>query len=83
MAVDLADLETRLNSDPAFRQQFLDDPVATLAAQGLTLSPDMQANLKSLVEELKNPPKQVAGSSVAHKGQATDVDVKITIGKSF
>jgi hypothetical protein len=83
MAVDLADFEKRVNSDPALRQKFLDDPVKTLADEGLVLSKDMEANLQKFVGDLKNPPTQVSGASVAQKGAVADVGIGVSIGKSF
>lgn len=83
MAYNLADLEKRLNSDNDLRDKFLDDPVQTLADEGLTLSEEMKNNLKRFVDDIKSPKPQASGSSVSQKGAIRDVGVGISIGKSF
>jgi hypothetical protein len=83
MPYDLDDLEKRLNSDQTLKDNFLNDPVQTLADEGLTLSEDMKNNLKRFVEDIKSPKPHASGSSVSQKGAVQDVGIGISIGKSF
>ena len=48
-------LEDRLNSDPAFRKQFFDDPAGTLRMQGVLLSFSQESALR-IFAKLKRPP---------------------------
>ena len=52
----LGQLEDRLNRDPAFRRQFLDDPVAVLRNEGLLLSFSQESALKDAVANMRAVP---------------------------
>jgi hypothetical protein len=53
MATDLKAFQARLNSDKAFRSEFLNDPVKSLDAVGLILPDEAQKDLTDLVGRLK------------------------------
>lgn len=61
---NLAYIEQRLNSDPRFREAFLEDPVTTLLAAGLVLSPENARQLRQRVAELKSMSPATPGASV-------------------
>lgn len=48
----IADIDKRLETDAAFRQQYQADPVGTLIAQGL--SPDVAAQLADYIARSQN-----------------------------
>ena len=54
--VDFGQLEDRLNRDPAFRRQFLNDPVGVLRTQGLVLSFAQASALRDAVVRMKAAP---------------------------
>jgi len=59
MATDLRALQNRLNSDNAFKSEFLREPVQTLEAAGLILPDAAKARLIELVNALStNPPSR-------------------------
>ena len=58
---DLKDLEKRLNDDPKLAEKFLKNPVATLKAEGITLSPEMARDLNSFIETSQTTTKPKAG----------------------
>ncbi|HEY2707055.1 MAG TPA: hypothetical protein VGI95_03295 [Caulobacteraceae bacterium] len=45
-------LEQRLNSDPAFREGFLRDPVGVLRREGITMFPKQEQQLLAAVAKL-------------------------------
>ena len=53
---NLGQLEDRLNRDPAFRRQFLADPVAVLRKEGLLLSFSQESALKEAVANMRAVP---------------------------
>jgi hypothetical protein len=53
---NLGRLEDRLNSDPAFRRQFFDDPGGVLRKEGLVLSHSQESALKAAVAKMKASP---------------------------
>jgi hypothetical protein len=61
---DLAHIEQRLNSDPQFREAFLEDPVTTLFAAGLILSPANAHLLRERVAGIRNMSPATPGASV-------------------
>jgi hypothetical protein len=50
--IDFGNIESKLNQDPAYRQAFLRDPVAALAREGISLSPEMQNSLRSQLQDV-------------------------------
>ena len=60
MATDLKAFQARLNSDKAFRSEFLDDPVKSLEAVGLILPEAAKKRLADLVKELTSKRKPVS-----------------------
>ena len=57
---DLKAFQARLNSDKAFRTQFLEDPVKSLEAEGLILPAAAKKSLAKLVKELTTKKKPSA-----------------------
>lgn len=49
----------RLNSDVAFRNQFLDDPVVTLRDFGFSMRPDDERKIEEIVSYLKDDIKHI------------------------
>jgi hypothetical protein len=78
---DLGDLQNRLNTDSALRQQFFKDPIDVLKKEGISLSPQMERDLKALVSQTQSPKPPVAGSSIA--GPAAGPGIAIEISKNF
>jgi hypothetical protein len=56
MATDLKAFQNRLNTDSAFRSEFLKDPVKTLEAAGLILPDAAKKHLTELVRDLRTKP---------------------------
>jgi hypothetical protein len=68
MATDLKAFQARLNSDKAFRSQFLEDPVKSLEAEGLILPDEAKKSLTNLVTQLttkKEPAAEAIHISVS------------------
>lgn len=63
--VDLKVIQERLNSDQAYRQEFLKDPVELFRKEGLILGDNHVEQLKALVQELSDPAKSAMGSNLA------------------
>ena len=61
---DLKVIQDRLNSDPALRSQFFQDPVKFLEGEGVILPDAAKTSLKGLVAQLANKPTPVAGSTL-------------------
>ena len=61
MATDLKAFQVRLNSDAAFRSEFLKDPVKTLEAEGLILPDEAKKRLIDLVNELRTKKRKEPG----------------------
>ena len=59
---DLGHIQNLLNSDHAYRARFLKDPVGALGDQGLTLSNEMQQQLRRMVEQAQCSPQPVPGA---------------------
>jgi hypothetical protein len=72
--IDLGALQNRINDDPALRARFIADPVKVLAAEGITISPSMQASLVRLIKAQTSGPPDVLGSSVTEKPGASNRD---------
>jgi hypothetical protein len=66
---DLAGFEKRLNSDVDLQKAFFRDPVRTLTAAGLILSPAMKKELRSQIRRVKRPKTPVAGAAVKGIGK--------------
>ncbi|MBI0581407.1 MAG: hypothetical protein JET69_00130 [Methanomassiliicoccales archaeon] len=49
----------KLNTDTAFRNQFLDHPVETAKEFGIYLTPEMEKDLEDIVAYLKNDIKHI------------------------
>ena len=64
MATDLKAFQARLNSDPAFRSQFFQDPVGSLEDEGLILPDTAKAGLTSLIAQLMTREPPVTGSTL-------------------
>jgi len=75
---DLGKLQERLHADENLRKQFFDDPVALLAKEGLTLSPEMQQAVVKLAKQAKTERKGVAGESASIK-TANGISINIAI----
>jgi hypothetical protein len=60
---DLGHIQNLLNSDHAYRARFLKDPVGALGDQGLTLSNEMQQQLRRMVEQAQCSPQPVPGAA--------------------
>jgi hypothetical protein len=65
MATDLKAFQVRLNSDKAFKSEFLNDPVKSLEAAGLILPDAAKKRLTDLVAELTSKKQPVPGSTLA------------------
>jgi hypothetical protein len=76
---DLAGLQKRLNKDAEFRAKFMKSPAKVLAAEGLSLTPKMKADLKEMVARAAKPRRAASGSSAG----AVEDGVMISISKSF
>ncbi|HEY8006401.1 MAG TPA: hypothetical protein VIE66_06300 [Methylocella sp.] len=48
---DLANIQEKLNSDDAFRQRFVADPIGVLKKEGLALTMEMEESLKSFSQK--------------------------------
>jgi hypothetical protein len=59
MATDLKAFQARLNSDKAFKSEFLNDPVKSLEAAGLILPDAAKKRLTDLVAELTSKKQPV------------------------
>jgi hypothetical protein len=64
MATDLKSFQARLNSDKAFRSDFLKDPVKAFEAVGLVLPDSATKELEELVRHLTKKQESVAGSTL-------------------
>lgn len=80
--IDLKAIEDRLNSDAAYKAEFLRDPAALLQKEGLGLGSKHVEQLKGLAEELNNPDQAKAGSNLAANPQG-EPRIGIGIGWSF
>ncbi len=80
-ALQLKELEKRLNEDDEFRAKFLADPVATLEQAGVELPESAKAALPKLTESLRTKTPAVPGSTLAPRG--ADVEISINISKDF
>ena len=60
MATDLKAFQARLDSDKAFRAEFLNDPVKSLEAVGLILPDAAKKRLADLVKKLTTKKKPVS-----------------------
>jgi hypothetical protein len=49
--VNLGIIEQKLNQDPAYRREFLRDPVAALAREGISISSEVQDRLRNQVKD--------------------------------
>jgi hypothetical protein len=65
--VNLGLLETRLNSDTQFRQEFLNDPIGLLRREGLLLSMEQERLLRQTVAKLQAARPGVGGASIKEK----------------
>jgi hypothetical protein len=64
--VDLAQLERRLQSDDAYRKEFMKDPVAQLSSLGLKLSDDQARFLReSIGGKVKTTPARPRSGIIA------------------
>lgn len=64
MATDLKAFQTRLNTDVAFRSEFLKNPVKTFETAGLILPDAAKKHLSHLVAELTTKKQPVAGDRI-------------------
>ena len=64
---DLNDLQKRLNRDPELREQFFKDAPKLLAKEGIKLSKEMQAELRSLVRRMKKRDIEAGGYKIVVK----------------
>jgi len=72
--LDIGALQNRINDDPDLRARFIADPVKVLAAEGITISPAMQASLMRLIKAQTSSPPDVLGSSTTDKPGASNRD---------
>ena len=58
--MSLANLQAKLKQDPAFRSQFLQNPVQVLKQNGVDLNPDQANNLAQQIKNLGTNPNAVS-----------------------
>jgi len=76
---DLKQLQDKLNSDPKALEDFLNDPVGTLANEGVILPKNAEENLKQLAADAKARVKQLGSSlGVAEEG-GVSINISIPI----
>lgn len=65
MATDLKAFQVRLNSDAAFRSEFLKDPVKAFEAEGLILPDEAKKRLTKLAAQMTTKQRPAPGSTLA------------------
>lgn len=75
MASDLKDLEKRLNTDTAARDEFIKNPVKYLKAEGVSLTPVQGRDVAAAIAKVKVP-KAVPGT----KARAVKIIIGISVG---
>ena len=75
MAVEVKDLQKRLNSDKEFRSQFLENPVKALQTVGIALPEDTNRRLIDAVAQLRKRHEPKPGSNLG----ISPLDIQVRI----
>jgi hypothetical protein len=66
---NLGHIQHLLNNDQHYRGRFLKDPVEALTDQGLTLSTEMQQQLRRMVAQAQATPAAIPGAAAGPEGR--------------
>jgi hypothetical protein len=69
----LGQFQQRLNTDPQFRQEFLNDPAALLRREGLHLSSEQERVLRDATARFKTSAPSLPGATVGRVSKAIPV----------
>ena len=76
----IKELFVKVNKDPAFRGQFLNDPAGTLKANGVSLSPAMEAELMALLPVVKKHLPDLSKVPMGYDPLLNEVDTGMQAG---
>jgi hypothetical protein len=77
-AAQLKGLQTRLNDDTRFRNQFFKDPGSVLRREGVELGAAKEQQLAKYIHDVTSGPMEVFGAEIT-KVKATDVRIRTVI----